>query len=288
MIRTKPNSPVNFEANEEGIVKLFNEYDRCEGRVHREKNATPDEARILSLSETSGRGEVYQANFQLVTALAQMPHLNALEEMGKRAGRPLTAMERGVLQRRIRSAEVWVDRYAADSEKTRLQEVLPESVNALSEAQRGFLLQLSEALKTAEWEGDALQACVFETARMTPIEQPVAFKAIYKAVLNREMGPKAGNLFAYLSREFLVGLLSTVAVDRPEFLRTTAVGVDTLREWVEAQRAKAMLIESRLVQAGGVLAQEFLVVMEDGKRHVRRVLVADEAEGGLIAASVKG
>jgi hypothetical protein len=57
---------------------------------------------------------------------------------------------------------------------------------------------------------------------------------------------------------------------------------------VEAQRAKAMLIESRLVQAGGVLAQEFLVVMEDGKRHVRRVLVADEAEGGLLAASVKG
>jgi hypothetical protein len=49
-----------------------------------------------------------------------------------------------------------------------------------------------------------------------------------------------------------------------------------------------MLIESRLVQAGGVLAQEFLVVMEDGKRHVRRVLVADEAEGGLLAASVKG
>jgi hypothetical protein len=133
-----------------------------------------------------------------------------------------------------------------------------------------------------------LQTCVFETARTTPIEQPVAFKAIYRALLDKELGPRAGNLFAYLSREFLVGLLSTVAVDRPEFLRTTAVAVDTLREWVEAQRAKAMLIESRLVQAGGVLAQEFLVVMEDGKRHVRRVLVADEAEGGLLAASVKG
>jgi lysyl-tRNA synthetase class 1 len=217
-----------------------------------------------------------------------MPHINALEEIGKRAGRPLTALERGVLQRRIRSAEVWVDRYAADSEKTRLQEILPASVGSLTEPQRGFLLQLSDALKTAEWDGDALQACVFETARMTPIEQPVAFKAIYRAVLDREMGPKAGNLFAYLSREFLVQLLSTVAVDRPEFLRATSISQEALREWTEAQRTKAVLMESRLVQADGVLAQEFLVVMEDGKRHVRRVLVADEAEGGLLAASVKG
>ena len=28
MIRTKPNSPVNFDVNEEGIVKLFNECAR--------------------------------------------------------------------------------------------------------------------------------------------------------------------------------------------------------------------------------------------------------------------
>ena len=28
MIRTKPNSPVNFDVHEEGIVKLFNEFDR--------------------------------------------------------------------------------------------------------------------------------------------------------------------------------------------------------------------------------------------------------------------
>ncbi|MCX8512569.1 MAG: lysine--tRNA ligase, partial [Chthoniobacteraceae bacterium] len=44
MIRTKPNSPVNFDVNEDGIVKLFNEFDRYHTRVTRDKNATPDEA----------------------------------------------------------------------------------------------------------------------------------------------------------------------------------------------------------------------------------------------------
>ena len=160
-------------------------------------------------------------------------------------------------------------------------------MRALSEVQRGFLVQLAEALKTAEWEGDALQACVFETARMTPIDQPSAFKAIYRAVLDREMGPKAGNLFAYLSRDFLVALLSTVPVDRPEFLRSSSICSATLREWADKERAKAETMESRLVQAGGVLAQEFLIVMQDGKRHVRRVVVADETEGSRLAESLK-
>ncbi|HNG25576.1 MAG TPA: class I tRNA ligase family protein, partial [Microthrixaceae bacterium] len=33
MIRTKPNSPVNFDVHEEGIVKLFNEFDRYQQRA---------------------------------------------------------------------------------------------------------------------------------------------------------------------------------------------------------------------------------------------------------------
>ena len=48
MIRTKPNSPVNFDVHEEGIIKLFNEFDRYQTRVYRDKNATPDEAAVCA------------------------------------------------------------------------------------------------------------------------------------------------------------------------------------------------------------------------------------------------
>ena len=39
MIRTKPNSPVNFDVREEGIVKLFNEFDRFHTHAAIENNA---------------------------------------------------------------------------------------------------------------------------------------------------------------------------------------------------------------------------------------------------------
>ena len=65
MIRTKPNSPVNFCSkenegtgdpggiDEEAIVKLFNEFDRYQSRVEIEKNANPDEACVYRLCELS-------------------------------------------------------------------------------------------------------------------------------------------------------------------------------------------------------------------------------------------
>src|SRR3954469_15214753 len=52
MIRTKPNSPVNFEVHEAGIVKLFNEFDRYEQRVLAGQ-ATPDETAIYRLAQLS-------------------------------------------------------------------------------------------------------------------------------------------------------------------------------------------------------------------------------------------
>src|SRR5258708_37046946 len=76
MIRTKPNSPVNFDVKEEGIVKLFNEFDRFHSRAVIEKNATADEACVYRLSELTPEAPYFNANFQLRAALVQMPHLD--------------------------------------------------------------------------------------------------------------------------------------------------------------------------------------------------------------------
>ncbi|MES2570361.1 MAG: lysine--tRNA ligase, partial [Verrucomicrobiota bacterium] len=107
MIRTKPNSPVNFDVREEGIIKLFNEFDRYQLRATTGL-ANADEAYVYELSELTPEGPYFTANFQLVTALVQMPHLDVVEQMEKRKGSPLSAIERRHLDQRIASARFWV------------------------------------------------------------------------------------------------------------------------------------------------------------------------------------
>ncbi len=271
MIRTKPNSPVNFDVHEEGIIKLFNEFDRYQTRVYRDKNATPDEAAVFRLAEREAQGDFFQGNFQLVCALAQMPHLDTAGEMEKRLGRDLSGTERTALERRIRSARLWAESYASEEEKTRLQEKLPARASLLTATQRAFMHQLSVALENAPWGEDALQATVFEVARMTPIEQPVAFKAIYRVLLDKESGPKAGNLFAYLDREFVIRRLRELEFDPEMFWAESAVSDETLRQWMTQQKEKVEGYSHELRSGVSGNYLELTVLMKDGKRHLRRV-----------------
>lgn len=278
MIRTKPNSPVNFDVHEEGIVKLFNEFDRFQLRASNGQ-ANADEAAVYRLSELQPEGAYQTANFQLVAALVQLPHLDTVAEITKRAGRSLTEIERQHLDARIKAAQVWVERFAGEEEKTHLQETLPARASELSQAQRGFMHALAAALPETTWEDDALQTKIFEVARMTPIDQPSAFKALYRVLLDKQAGPKAGNLLAFLERDFVIRRLQELPVDRPAFWRETATPMTELEAWMEKEKEKIESHSTQLVVDGGVTANEFLFVMKDGKRMLKRVLT----EGGLIA-----
>ena len=200
-----------------------------------------------------------------------MPHIDLVKEIEKRHGQPLSPIEKQALERRLKSAQIWVEHYAKEEEKTHLQETLPASVETLSATQRAFLQRLGLALADITWEDSVLQATVFETARLTPIEQPVAFKAIYRALLDKEAGPKAGNLFAFLEREFLCKRFAEVTVDLEAFWRESALSQEELTQWMAQQREK-IASYSHAIQscaAGNVL--ELTVEMKDGKRHLRRV-----------------
>ena len=287
MIRTKPNSPVNFDVREEGIVKLFNEFDRYHARVNRDKSATPDEACVLRLCELAPEGDYFNANFQLISALVQMPHLDAVAEITRRKGAPLTGIERRHLDQRIASARLWVENYASEEEKTRLQEVLPARAHELTAAQRAFLHKLAAGLRETAWEDEAMQAKVFETARLTPLEQPVAFKAIYRVLLDREAGPKAGNLLAFLDREYVIARFQELPFGRLEYWRQTAVSEADLEKWF-AQNAEKIAGRTWTTEMeGDVAAFEILVEMKDGKRQLKRVLVqgydASQAVPGVLA-----
>ena len=287
MIRTKPLSPVNFDVKEEGITKLFNEFDRFQSRAVHEKNATPDEACVYRLSELTPEGDYYNANFQLVTALVQMPHLDVVEQITKRKGAPLTEIERRHLDQRIASARVWVEQYAGEEEKTRLQEALPARAQELTAAQRAFLQRMADALPQTPWNDDSLQAKVFEVARLTPIDQPVAFKAIYRVLLDREQGPKAGNLLAFLEPAFVISRFRELPFETLEFWRQTATSEEDLAKWLAQQREKIASSAWTSAMEGNVTSFEITYTLKDGKRQVKRLLLegksVENAVSGLLA-----
>jgi len=287
MIRTPPRQHVNFEPTEVHIIKVFNEFDRFHHRYFHDPKVTADDKRIYELSCITP-ADYWVADFQLVTALIQLPHLDAVRELENRKGSPFTELERKHLDLRIRAANYWLANYATEEEKTRLQDTLPARSEELSAKQRAFLHTLAALLPKSKWEGDSLQVTVFNATRLTPIDQPSAFKAIYRVLFDRDNGPKAGNFLSFLDRDFVVRRCSELPVDKLKFWEETGMEQEAFEQWLAKEKPNINALAARLdfISIGrdlppnplgahhehGLGVIEFLATMGDGKTHCRRVI----------------
>ena len=237
MIRTQPKQPVNFSPDEKSVIKIFNDFDRFHTRTYHDPKVSADDRRVYQLSQTVPWGDFYAADFQLVATVAQLPHLDLAGEVEKRKGAPLTRTERDQLARRAQAARYWLEHYASSEERIVLQDTLPERAGELTASQRAFLHQLADRLPGVVWEDSALQTAVFDVARLTPIAPAQAFKALYRVLLDRDSGPKAGNLLAFLDQDFLLKRLQELPYDQQAFWQETAISREDFAAWMAEHRA---------------------------------------------------
>ncbi|MFS8065831.1 MAG: lysine--tRNA ligase [Byssovorax sp.] len=281
ILRTQPKSPVDFPLvpdktspgrlflSEDFIVKLFNDFDRLHKRVYTDPKVNEEEKELYRLCEVTNPADSYDANFQLVLTFVQMPHVNLLAEIEKRKGSPLTDHEKAHLEQRAKSARYWLDNFARDEEKVRLQDTLPERAAELGQGQRAFLQQLAAELPAVTpWDDDALQAKIFDVSRRTPLAQSAAFKAIYRTLLDREQGPRAGALMAILDKDFLIKRFTELPYEQEAYWKETAISAADHLAQLEKEKAK--IAEVKLIRKAGEIA-DFEVTHTDGKSYVHRV-----------------
>lgn len=295
MLRPQPHKPINFSPDEKSITKLFNEFDRCHQQVFADTPTNEETKTVYFLSETQQEGDYYTANIQLLQALVQMPHIDVIEEIRKRKIGELTAIDIRHLQQRISSVKYWLAHLATEAEKLELQPNLPAEVENLTATQRAFLNYLAEGLQTVEWQGDSLQSKIFDIARLTPIRQPAAFQAIYQAIFARDLGPRAGNLFEFLERSFLIQRFKQSHYAKVQFWLETAMEATQLevllmeqqqkirQAWVVSEVAEVDLPQSVLehfsisVQGGQLLGcLQLYLQLTDDKIYAHRVLLHAE------------
>ena len=292
MIRTQPKQPVNFSPDEKSIIKIFNDFDRFHTRTYRDPAVSEDDKRVYQLAQTTLKDDFYAADFQLVATIAQLPHLDLTGEIEKRKGAALTAIERQQLERRAQAARYWLEHYASPEERIVLQDRLPERAAELTASQRAFLHQLAARLPTIPQDDNALQAALFDTARLTPLAPARAFQAIYRTLLDRDSGPKAGNLLAFLDRDFLLHRFRELPYEQAAFWDETGISQEEFDAWLtkHRDRLKQLTTEAKLLpplplgegRGEGASSRlgvvECVVALDDGRTHMQRVRLGEFIE----------
>lgn len=285
MIRTQPKQPVNFSPDEKSIVKVFNDFDRLHTRAHHDSKVSEDEKRVYRLSRAGADDDFYAADFQLVATVAQLPHLDLMGELEKRKGSPLTSFERAQLERRSQTARIWLAEYAGPDERVVLQQTLPERATELTATQCAFLHRLAARLPDVPQEDDALQAALFDVARFTPIAPAQAFKALYRVLLDRDSGPKAGNLLAFLNQDFLLKRLRELSYDEAVFWKETGISREDFEAWLAEHEphinricTQGKLGEAQPETSSRLGVVECVVELDEGRTHMKRVLLGKFVE----------
>ncbi|MBR6213909.1 MAG: lysine--tRNA ligase, partial [Candidatus Methanomethylophilaceae archaeon] len=76
----------------------------------------------------------------------------------------------------------------------------------LSADEKGYFKALAEKLKTIGWNADEINSAVTEVAK-DGIGNKGAFKAMYKILIGKNMGPRLGPFLASMDRQFVLDRL---------------------------------------------------------------------------------
>jgi lysyl-tRNA synthetase class 1 len=223
MIRPRPNHAIEFDPDgTDAIPRLFDESDRiaaASAGIGVKGDLPPDHDRVFAASlvdptaDLRAAGSAYRPPFAHLALLLQVPGVDLAARMEAEKGAPLTAAERELLDERTRAARAWLDVYAPERARIEVsRDSLPPAAAQLDADQRRALAGLAETLPGVDgWEGESLQAAIFEAARRAGIPAGRMFAALYLAFLGQPSGPRAGWLLASLPAGFVVERLRAAA-----------------------------------------------------------------------------
>jgi len=272
MIRTAPKKTVNFSTDYEYMIKLFNEHDRLLMAKY-ENTLSDSDKKMLKTLEVDADSPAYRpVNFQLITALLQLLHIDIEAEIERRMG-ALSDVERVHLRHRIQAAQYWLDHYASDADRFELQQELPACASEFSAAQKAFLNLLAEHIQSIDLQSeDEYQQLIFDVARLTPIDQRIAFVTLYRVLLNKDSGPRGGSLLSFLEKSFLIKRLNEVTFSQQDLWAETAISAEEFETWLSkhGKEVDTMTIENHI---DSII--ETRIVLTNGKIHVFRVRLTE-------------
>jgi lysyl-tRNA synthetase class 1 len=172
----------------------------------------PDHDRVFAASlvdpdaDLIAAGAAYRPPFAHLALLLQVPGVDVAARLEAEKGASLTDGERELLGERTRAARGWLETYAPERARIEVRrDGLPSAAAELDADQRRALAGLAATLPAGgAWDGESLQAAIFDAARVAGLPAGRIFAALYLAFLGQPSGPRAGWLLASLPADFVV------------------------------------------------------------------------------------
>ncbi len=218
ILRADPNKHIDFDPGL-GILTLVEEYDRFERVAYGAEEAQlgiKDADRVYELSQPSARRRQMplQVPYRHLVTVVQMAEddrdvVRILERSGE-VPEGLADADRAHIVDRARHVRQWLSTFAPDDLRFQVQHQTPSIAIAREDAT--LYAALAEALeRLPTWHGTEIHDTIHATVTSLGRKPGDGFRAVYRAILAKDRGPRAGHFLASLDRAFVVGRFRALA-----------------------------------------------------------------------------
>ncbi len=200
---TRPNKEfaISFDAD---VLKIYEDFDKCERVYFGMEKVNDKEAEKQRVAyELSYLGKIpaaipYQPRFRHLTTLLQVHGLDVLKTIGYLEKELKNEHDRKRLHTRTECAKRWLQKYAPEEFRFTVQETCQ---GTLSHEEKRILHEVAEKLPEREWTDIELHEELYIICKNSNFPPSDFFKTAYRALINKEKGPRLASFMLAIGRE---------------------------------------------------------------------------------------
>jgi lysyl-tRNA synthetase class 1 len=209
VLRSAPDKLLFFDEINT-VVKLIDEF----AELLAKENKTADDETLIRIS-MAGVTETTISNIPFSHLVASYQAAlkddnKTLEIIRRTEYEKIVDVQEETVRKELRFIDNWLKNWAPEDIKFQLAAKPPKD---LSEKERNYLLTLAKKVESApaDADGEWFHKAIYELKDTTGLLPKQLFSTLYKALIAKESGPRAGWFLSILPREWLVKRLKLEA-----------------------------------------------------------------------------
>ena len=205
---TRPGTEFNISFDLD-VIKVYEDYDKCERIYFKKEEVSEKEYQQqkrnyeLSQIKTTPKKIPFQPRLRHLLNVLQI-YSGDEKRIQEHFKKEVTSKEdKEKLQVRIQCAKNWLDKYAPEEFKFEVNKSLP----TLTKKEKEIVKAIKEKISKAKNEKQ-LHESFYEIAEQQKVETKELFQTAYKALINKEKGPRLANFIFTIGKKEVMKLFS--------------------------------------------------------------------------------
>jgi len=205
IMQPQPNRHIDFDPGL-GLLNSVDKYDKIEQKYY-EKELEENSSRAYELSQIKNSYKKQPQNLpykHLVTLSQSKSSLKEIIEtlIKTKEITNINDYDRKRLEKRIKSIKIWLEKYAPESLKFKIQDEPP--IIDFSMKDKGKIKAIKRKMENISWTAEKIHESFYEIQDEQNIPAKELFKIMYNIILNKEKGPRLGFFLATMEKDFVI------------------------------------------------------------------------------------